>query len=238
MSVAELIWKLPVVETTRRTFPCRRCGKNIGRNCSICATCVLPHRLELRAQALYPARDSIDKDYRWAQFDSPLLAGRVGARAHVLAQARVLLTGSETVVTIVGQTGSGKTSLACAMLSGAIEAAADLDCDRDTLERAKCAHFADAYALSVARAQHKLGGGEPPELVRAKAASVLVLDELGRDERKTSDVAEVIRRRMAAGRPTIITTWQSQQEIKLAYDGGIARRLFQRGTLIPLTVAT
>lgn len=233
-STAELLWKLPVVETTHRRFPCHRCGQDVGRNCWICDACIEPQRREDRARELKPARDSIDDDYRWACFGNPLLLTRIAGRPTQIAGAMALLSQGEKVVTIVGATGTGKTSLACAMLSSVIEAGVNLQCDGDTLRRAKRARFYHAYDLSVARGEHRLGGNEPPKITDAKTASVLVLDELGRDDRKTSDVAEVIRRRLAMGLPTIVTTWQTQSEIAAAYDGGIARRLYQRATLIRL----
>jgi DNA replication protein DnaC len=223
-----------LTDTSCRKFPCRRCGEDIGRNVSLCDPCVLPHRREERARLLKPARDTIDNDYRWARFGAPALEARVVAKAHVLDAARKLLSEGQTVITIVGGTGVGKTSLACAILAEEIEAGMNLHCAGDVLKRAIGARFFHAYDLSVARAEHRLGGGEPPKVVEAKRASVVVIDELGRDERKTSDVAEVIRRRLAASMPTIITTWQTQEEVKNSYDGGIARRLFQRATLIPL----
>jgi hypothetical protein len=86
----------------------------------------------------------------------------------------------------------------------------------------------------MARQGHRLGGGEPPELADAKRASVRVVDEFGRDDRRNSDVCKLVHEREAEQRLTIVTTWMNQAEVASNYDGGIARRLFEGALVIRL----
>lgn len=225
-------------EAARRVFRCERCNRDIGKNTWICDTCLIVHRAELRDRTLATARATIPEKFRSASFHSLELQQWVRASKAAIRGAYNALKLPIPIITVVGAPGSGKTTLACAMLREVIDQAGKLECDEATLERGKRARFYEAYDLSVARKEHRLGGGEPIDLADAKLASVLVVDELGRDDRSTSDVWKIIHDREAERLLTIVTTWMSQGEIAAAYDGGIARRLFENATLIQLGAAS
>lgn len=228
------ILTMPVAEPVARRFPCARCGADIGRSCWICDGCAKGEAGRHRAELLARARESIPAKFRGVRFASPEFSKRVKASDLAIASAKAAPTGKRAVVTIIGAAGAGKTTLACAMLSDVIEAAADLKCDANVLGRARFARFADAVDLSQARQEHRLGADAPPTVLMAKNASVLVVDEFGRDDRRVADVAKVIHDREAASRLTIVTTWMDQRAIADAYDGGVARRLFEKATVIRL----
>lgn len=225
-------------QPVRRRFPCPGCGEDIGRNVWACDACAARAIVERRDSQLRTARESIPGDFQDCRFTTPGLAQRIAASPGAIAGAREALTGESALVTILGPTGEGKTTLACAMLAEVIEAGANLHCHPEVLERARTAHFGDALRLSQARQEARLGVGEPVELLRARKASVLVVDELGRDRSNDVDVIKIIHERQAAKRLTIVTTWLDQADIAAAYDGGIARRLFQRATVFRLGTAS
>ncbi len=225
-------------DAARRVFRCERCNRDIGKNTWICDACLVVHRAELRDRALAHARATIPEKFRTASFHSLELQQWVKASKAAIRGAYNALKLPIPIVTIVGAPGSGKTTLACAMLREVIDQAGKLECDEATLARGRRARFYEAYDLSVARKQTRLGGGEPIDLADAKTASVLVVDEIGRDDRSTSDVAKILHDREAERLFTIVTTWMSQADIAAAYDGGIARRLFESATLIELGAAS
>lgn len=235
---ADLLTNLVVDQPVPRRFPCPGCGQDIGRNVWACDGCAARALVERRDSMLRPARESIPQDFRACRFSTPDLARWIVASPGAIAGARDALSGESALVTILGSTGVGKTTLACAMLAEVIEAGADLRCAPDVLERARTAYFVDALRLSQARQEARLGTGEPRELLRAKKASVLVVDEFGRDRALDVDVTKIIHERQAAKRLTIVTTWLDQAEIATSYDGGIARRLFQRATVFRLGSTT
>lgn len=231
---AKFIQGLPDVPTAHRKFPCARCGRDIGRSVWICDGCQVNEKRTVRDMQLLRARESVPIKFRTVRFGSPEMASRVKGTQFAVAAARKALEGARSVVTIIGAAGSGKTTLACAMLAEVIEAGADLNCAGEVLERARFARFVDAVDLSQARQEHRLGAAAPPIVLGAKNASLLVVDEFGRDDRKTLDVAKIVHDREAAKRLTVVTTWMDQAQIAAAYDGGVSRRLFEKATVIRL----
>jgi DNA replication protein DnaC len=217
----------------RRVFRCERCGREIDRAGWACDDCLHAHVATLRAQKLAAARASVPEKHRSARFGTPELARYVNAPQAVLERARALL--DRPVILIHGAAGTGKTTLACALLQHVIEAGADTRCSGDVFDRARDARFVEAYELSMARAAHRLGQDDPPAVAAAMRASVLVLDELGREDTRNRDVESVIHRRHRENRTTIITTWLSIDDIRTRYDEGIYRRLCEGSVVIELT---
>jgi len=230
---AGLIAKLPAVPARRR-FTCGRCERELSANVCVCDECAQAERYERRGFELNRARESIPSRFRWSRLTAPELAKRLKATPKVIRAAWTAIGGANPTVTIVGQSGTGKTSLAVAMLAEVIEAGAAMSCDMKTLERARFAHFADAPQLAISRKEHKLGADAPGEVLRARRASVLVLDEVGKEGRGELDVAKIIHEREAACALTIVTTWLDEAGILAAYDGGLARRLFRKSILFEL----
>ena len=230
--IAANIAELPALPTARRVFRCEKCGCEIERNTWACDACVREHCSELRSRKLASARASVPEKHRAARFGSVVLADYVQLSAKQVEAVRRLPL--RPIVVVHGPAGSGKTTLACAMLHSVIEAGANLACSPDTFEQAKKARFAECYALSVARSEHGLGRDTPPEVAEAVAASVLVLDELGREDSRNRDVEHVISTRYRENRPTIITTWLTPDGLRGRYDEGIYRRLCEGSVIIPI----
>lgn len=165
----------------------------------------------LRAAAL----ESIPRRHRWARVGAPGfdLGGRVQGDPKALV-ARIL--GAERVC-FAGGSGRGKTTLACACLR----------------ERLDGGLFVSAISLGLARAQARLGDGEPELVERALAAPLLLLDDVGQEPKvATSAVKDVIFARFDADLPTWITTGLVSAELVALYGDGFLRRVADDGALV------
>ncbi len=163
-----------------------------------------------------PENASIPRSFRWATLDAAALRLRV-ARPQAIAEGEAALSSAALLLT--GPSGSGKTSLACALLRA-----------WEAREPRRRGVFAPAWQLGVARAQHGLGHGEPPEVERAMSAALLVLDDVGSERNTaTNAVPDVIFARALDGLPTWVTTWMTPDAVAQRYGDGIARRLFEEG---------
>lgn len=231
---AGLIATLPSAETVaRRRFTCRRCACELAANVSECEACAGLERVEKRAALLARARNSVPPHFRAIRFNQLVQpAGR--APRQLVREAYDALKGEKPIVTFAGPTQAGKTTLACAMLNHVIELGANLGCDDATLERARFAMFGDAVDLALSRKEHRFGNGTPGDLLRAKNASMLVIDEFGREDRSDMDVAKLIHQRCRDRKLTIVTTWMDRPAVTRAYDGGTATRLFTDSILFEL----
>jgi DNA replication protein DnaC len=131
------------------------------------------------------------------------------------------------MILLTGGAGAGKTTLAAAILHDVCDRA--LAGDRAAGELAWTAIWAAAPSLARARREHRLGGGEAPEVRRALEASLLVVDDLGTErEDRDGALAEVVYERHAREAPTVITTGASYKTLVGRYGDGIARRLTEQ----------
>lgn len=220
--------------SAKRPLICTKCRREMMTNYGICDECRARESTSHMAQLLADARGSIPEKFRGVKLDSPSLLQRMKASPAVLSAARAAIDGRKAIVLITGPTGSGKTSLATGMLSTVIEAAILPKSTPIALDRARRARYLDALSLSLARQEHRLGNAQPPSVRQAMDASLLVIDEFGRDPKTTFDVPKVIHDREASMRLTIVCTWLDQAGIGQAYDGGVARRLFDKAIHIEL----
>jgi hypothetical protein len=207
--------------------PCADCAApvpaltGVGDACPDCHV-AREHRAQFAA-----ALASVPERYRWARFGHPLMAqrvrpcrgvrpGEVGRPLRLDEEGRALARAER--VLLMGPAGFGKTVLACALVHELVELAADPDVPQRVAERARLARFVHAYDLTA---------DEPAALEAARVASVLVVDDLGREaDGYRSKVAEVIHRRHAKGRPTWVTTGMRPEELLARY-ATLERRLFE-----------
>lgn len=157
----------------------------------------------------------VPEAFRKARLDAPWLASLVGNVAMLDARAQ-LKAGWATLYS--SRTGAGKTSLAAAMV---IERGR-----QDVL-------WVTARQLASAGAYAKLGE-EPALLVAAKAAGLLVVDELGTEaDRFGSAVADVIMDRHDLGPKAVwVTTPLKGETLSARYGSGFTRRLSENGVIV------
>jgi hypothetical protein len=129
-------------------------------------------------------------------------------------------------VVCIGPAGAGKTTL----LVGMATARHQRNIERGLRESIR---FYPCIALGRARAMHRLGAGDPEAIEDAKCAGLLLLDDVGAEASRDSDViSEIIHARHDAAAPTWCTTGLSPEEIAIRYSGGIERRLFERAVVL------
>jgi DNA replication protein DnaC len=163
---------------------------------------------------------TIPRGLAWARFGSQELATRVADR-EAIAASRTAVRADHVVW--VGGSGTGKTSLAIAALRAWV------------LGSGRAAMFGRAHRLSVARIQHRAGGGEAPYVVECRTTPLLMLDDVGGRQGTVSDdapVSDVIRDRCDEDLPLWITTGLDAKALAARFDGGAVRRLFERSTIV------
>jgi len=174
------------------------------------------------------ARDELEatvpRKLAWARFSSAgeltltPEGGRVATPSGI-AQSRAAVRCAHVVW--MGPPGAGKSSLGVAALRAWVAGAR------------RPAMFVAAHHLATARIQHAAGRGEAPLVIRAVAAPLLLIDDLGQGNATTTDAAaDVIRDRVDQDKPLWITTGLTAQELTARYDGGAIRRIFERAMVV------
>jgi DNA replication protein DnaC len=171
-------------------------------------------------------RNIIPAEFLWAHFGSALLPERVSDPVAVSSAMLVmtqLASSSVRGVVISGPAGSGKTSLACAMV-------------QSLLSTEQCRLVAFVRAIDLGRSRAIAGyGRESEDVQRSKAASFLVLDDLGSEESSgIATIRDVVHYRFDEGKPTVYTTWLNRGETVAKYGEGTARRITERAAEIHL----
>lgn len=126
-----------------------------------------------------------------------------------------------TGLLLIGKTGAGKTV-------GAVHTAFSL-WERCFRERVAVPFilFVKATDLAAARRCHALGEGEPELVLEATEAPLLLLDDLGQDDKRDNTVFEVLDARYDAQRPTVVTSGFPVEEISARYGQALVRRIVE-----------
>lgn len=216
-------------------YPCestvdgRLCGKlGTMRRCYECAQYETEQRERVAAQAesrrLLEA--SIPIEFADADASKPhILAERVRLRENSAGVAPTIAEMLQRIVqhphtlTFWGPARQGKTTLAVA-----------------ALRLRGSGLFVSARRLTLARAQHKRGDGEAPLVTRCMHASLLLVDDLGEEEKAFDcPIVDVLKTRFSAGRPTWVTTGLTGAEVTQKYSAGVKARLtdLPRAWIVP-----
>jgi len=204
-------------------YPCRSgCGAMLELP-GVCNGCADRQRVKELTEQRREALETIPVAWRDCSFSQPeALCGRCKDR-EAIAQAKHhlgrLVRGQEWLVVLAGESGEGKTSLACAMLRYVIEHGAGWTC-----------FF--AFAPDIAWAFRSSRRNEMPSIIEeCEKAWMLCIDDLGADATYRDTLRAVIQRREMRRRPTIVTTFMTEQETQV-YGGGIRRRLYRDGGVV------
>ncbi len=204
---------------------CYGCGAVKTGLGGLCAECRDREKFERAKERVFA---SIPKRYRWA-IDGNLstLSARVSLPPARISAALAWATGlgpKPPSLALTGGTGAGKTSLSVALFAAWFA--------RHREERVR---FTSAIELGLARSRHPLGHEDPPAVLVALEAPLLILDDLGAEAPMHADVMrQVLHRRHDEDLPTWITTGLTHAELGRRYDGGLARRVFEEAKQVAL----
>jgi DNA replication protein DnaC len=218
------------------------CGKPLKINGRFCEQHATDERERWRAAAVATARDSIPLRYREHRFaDVEAQCKKATPDERWVKDGRAFAAARKSVnqmqLMLQGPSGHGKSTIAGCICNAILDLATP-GCGDSVAARAAGLFWVRAAALQQARREWKLGGGEAPLVARSARASVLIIDDFGREAepgvREQSAVAEVIFERHEQHRQTVVTTWLSPHEAAERYDGGTARRIFEDTFLIEI----
>lgn len=235
------------------------CGAFVLNRGTWCASCaVLSAQRSRRSMiARIEARLTSNGALGWCRIGDPAyVAATEKARAIAAAQAEPERTEALELIAgakwsrrrgnllLLGPTGIGKTRILVAIGLRILDSAVERG-DADLVAFAARIAWTTGLDLAEARSRHKLGGGEPPEILRAKRASLLLLDEIGFESRRLDPdaVRDVIYARYHACLPTIVASGRTARELedpRLGYGQAALRRLIEpgRGRLVDLHPAS
>ena len=109
--------------------------------------------------------------------------------------------------------------------------AAYADGDDAALDWARGVYFVRAFDLAAADREHKFGEGKCPEILRARDASLLFLDDLGNENPGNEKLLlNVIDHRISANLPTWVSSGFTVDQLTERYGQALVRRLCEKGT--------
>lgn len=206
---------------------CYRCGAVKQGLGGLCVPCRDREKFERAKERVFA---SIPRRFRWAiDCNLSTLAERVKLPAERISSALAWAAGLDAVppsLALTGVTGAGKTSLAVALFSTWF-----------ARHRNEGARFVEAIELGLARGRHPLGHDDPPAVLAAIAAPLLILDDLGAEAPMHADVVrQVLHARHNDDLPTWVTSGLTHADLGRRYDGGLARRIFEEAKQVKLGV--
>lgn len=199
-------------------YPCAVCSATVPLP-GVCDSCAHKADEEEHRRSFAFARSTIPERFRWADLASPDLDKSVDPVA--AREVRALFGAPLPVgIALLGPAGSGKTSLACAILKRLHDRAV-YGCSQQILRRAQGALFVSAPALAEEIKATKFEKAKSALQLMAKHAKVLVLDEVSAGG---EDAWLIVQSRHDKNLPTIVTSWESPEELSNRFGGGFARR--------------
>lgn len=235
------------------------CGREVPHRLDACAICTRNGLIELRAQALAAAYDSVSPrgEFHWAKFGQEQFA-KATNRARVIAaqlpeleQAQAMRvfglaawSRREGNMVLLGPSGIGKTTAMRAIGLRILDAATDtLDIEAKDLRFACGVRFVSALDIARARATMAIKHSTTKAINKAQrilgqieSATLLLIDELGSEDGRFDPgaVRDAIELRYRERRPMIVTTGKTLEEISDRYGEAVARKAWAGGRVINL----
>lgn len=203
---------------TRHVFRCR-CGIEVPERGTLCPQCGERELAELRAMHIARARKTLPT-WPYARFGHPSFR----ADATLVDVARGWRLTERIGLTLIGPTRRGKSSLAVALCVDRMDRAT-------TTEQVRLAagiRYMLASDLDKARSEHALGRDEAPLVRSALRATVLVLDDLGKEKTKGEVLTHVLEKRYTLDLPNIITSELTLRQLGDRYGLSDRRRVAGR----------
>lgn len=199
-------------------FRCR-CGREVPTRGTLCSQCGERELAELREMHIAPARRTLPT-WPHARFGHP------GFRPdpRLLEVAKGWRMSSGTGLTLIGPTGRQKSTLAVALCVDRMDRARSAE----EVRLAGGIRYVLASELDKARAEHALGRDEAPLIRAAKRATLLVLDDLGKEKTKGEVITHVLEKRYALGLPNLITSELTIERLGERYGLSDRRRVAER----------
>ncbi len=227
-------------------WTCDVCHAPLTTNTRHCPAHSANAREAWRLEALATARGTMPELYRDHRFAAALAQSTDPAVSLLERQVKVLadldLVRSRVdaaQLVLWGQSGRGKSVLAACLANHILDQAV-AGCADEVARRAARVRWVSAPALYRAELEHGRGKGPPPQVAEAYRASVLIVDDLGREPEPSSSspstLADVIFERQQSGRQTVVTTYLSPKALIDRYDAGTARRMCERGQAVQIGV--
>jgi DNA replication protein DnaC len=212
---------------------CNECNAApVPRFGKMCAPCIERRDAREKREMLVRAFLSIPTSLRRVSFDDREFLKSFVDDVDAIAAARDSVT--RKIVTLCGPARAGKTTLAVCMLRERIVSASKPTATLAAFREAAGARFVVAADLVQAQSEHPFGKGSAPLVKAARAATVLVLDEVGGGPQ--GDVQGVVFRllheRHRELKQTIVTTGLDEHSVSNLFGGGIAGRLFEDAFVI------
>jgi len=214
------------------------CDAMVSRRGDYCDDCATKQRHELRQNLLRTARLTLP-DWPWCRFNDPRFKKCTSKIGEAVATADGWRPDKGSIL-FLGPTGAGKTITAVALAFKILERAVDLEVPESFVRLAKGLRFTVGRELSSARRIFPMGGGEPPPILEAQDATLLVLDEIGYEMTKTGDGApdtaifDVLDARYRAARPVVVTSGLTKAKFAQRYGAAMMRRLEEVGQIVDL----
>jgi DNA replication protein DnaC len=230
------------------------CGASVARRGDYCDGCAALGRFRHRSMALERAYASVSAGGKmtfcrpgWPEYEAATRKAREAAARLPEPTAReraievidgALWKRTHGNMTILGPTGYGKSKVLRAIGLRVIDLALYGEVDKDRHDFARRVRYAYGLDLARARAASKLGE-EPAAFAEARAASLLLLDEIGFEDQRTDPVAirDLVYWRYDNGLPTVVTSGSKIAELEARYGEATMRRLWEGGRLVDLHAA-
>ncbi|WP_437948685.1 hypothetical protein WME98_50080 [Sorangium sp. So ce296] len=210
------------------------CGTVVESDGQWCAPCARADRALLRAERVKAAYASLPA-WPWCRFDDPKFEAILRRAPDVLSAARAWIPSHGGLV-LIGRTGIGKTAAMVAMAHRILDFARDNELPDDKTDLPRRLRLIRTSDIIRATRNHPFGAGSDAPLLRtAYEASVLMLDDLGREPPDDKTIFDMLDHRYWAGLPTVVSTNLTRAEMHARYGEAGGRRICELGRVVEHT---